>query len=269
MKQLFNPMTSPYNLLDELNAALRSWWLIVVLMTAGVILGWITSEFQPPLYESRAEIALNVDLSRTGTLSDKNQDILINTTGRVMATAAIMDDLRRQATEAGWLSPAANPQRVFFIERKAESFILRVQHQNPQAALELTDRWSELALRALETTSFYALQAEQLERYLDSLTTCLQQQTTAGVEINACPIHNLQEVQTEIAQTGEAILNARTNARGLIPGIRFALTQPAALLPEPVQFQRSAYLLAGALIGLILALFAIHFRLPERLSKRG
>ncbi|GIV63573.1 MAG: hypothetical protein KatS3mg045_0912 [Bellilinea sp.] len=261
-------MTSPYNLLDDLDAALRYWWLIVVLMTAGVILGWIIFQIQPPLYEARAEIALNVDLSRTGTLSDTNQDILINTTGRVMATAAIMDDLKQQAMKTGWLSPTGNPQRVFFIERKAESFILRVQHRNPQAALELTDRWSELALRALESASLSALHAEQLERYLDGLTVCLQQQTSGGMEIHPCPFKDLQQLQTEITKTGEAIQNARANARGLIPGIRFVLTQPAALLPEPVQFQRSTYLLAGALAGLVAALFAIHFRLPKRLSKR-
>jgi len=269
VKLLFNPMTSPYNLLDDLNAALRYWWLIVVLMTAGVILGWILFQIQPPLYEARAEIALNVDLSRTGTLSDTNQDILINTTGRVMATAAIMDDLKQQATKAGWLAANSNPQRIFFIERKAESFILRVQHPNPQAALELTDRWSELALRALESASQNALQADHLERYLDGLTTCLQQQTSGGVEIHACPFQDLQQLQTEINKTGEEILKSRVNARGLIPGIRFALTQPAELLPEPVQFQRSTGLLAGALIGLVAALFVIHFRLPERLSKRG
>ncbi len=261
-------MTSPYNLLDDLNAALRYWWLIAVLTTAGVILGLIAFQIQPPLYEARAEIALNVDLSRTGTLSDRNQDILINTTGRLMASAPIMDDLRQQAIQQDWLADASNPQQMFFIERKAESFVLRVQHRNPQAALALTDHWSDLALRALETASFYALQADHLERYLDSLTICLNQQAIRGVEISACPFQNLQQIEAEIVQTGEKILTAREKARGLIPGIRFTLTQPAALLPEPVQFQRSAYLLAGALIGLVLALFAIHFRLPERLSKR-
>jgi len=262
------PMTPSYNPLDDLNAALRNWWLIVLLMTAGVILGWIFFQIQPPLYEARAEIALNVDLSRTGTLSDKNQDILINTTGRVMASAAIMDDLRQQAVQAGWLSPDSNPRRVFFIERKAESFILRVQHRNPQAALALTDRWSDLALRALESASLHALQVDVMERYLDGLTVCLQQQTFGGVEINPCPIQNLSTLQAEIAATGEQLLSARANARGIISGIRFTLTQPAALLPEPVQFQRSTYLLAGALMGLVLALMAIHLRLPDRLSKR-
>lgn len=262
-------MTPPYNPLDDLNAALRYWWLIVLLMSAGVIIGWIFFQIQPPLYEARAEIALNVDLSRTGTLSDKNQDILLNTTGRVMASAAIIDDLQQQALQAGWLSPISNPQRVFFIERKAESFILRVQHRNPQAALTLTDRWSDLALRALESASLHALQADLLERYLDSLIFCLQQQAAGGVEINPCPVQNLAALQTAIAATGEQLLSARSGARGVIPGIRFTLAQPAALLPEPVQFQRSTYLLAGALMGLVLALVAIHLRLPDRLLKRA
>lgn len=262
-------MTPSYNSLDDFNAALRYWWLIVLLMTAGVILGWLFFQIQPPLYEARAEIALNVDLSRTGTLSDKNQDILINTTGRLMASAPIMDDLRQQAMQAGWLVSDENFQRTFFIERKAESYILRVQHRNPQAALALADHWSDLALRALETASLSALQADHLERYLDGLTTCLQQQPLNGVENVMCPFQNSQQIQTEITRTGERILTARANARGLIPGMRFTLTRPAVLLPEPVQFQRSNYLLAGALIGLIGALAAIHLRLPERLFKRG
>lgn len=269
IRSFSQPMTPSYNPLDDLNAALRYWWLIVLLMTAGVILGWLFFQIQPPLYEARAEIALNVDLSRTGTLSDKNQDILINTTGRLMASEPIMDDLRQQAMQAGWLVSDDNFQRTFFIERKAESYILRVQHRNPQAALALADHWSDLALRALETASLSALQADHLERYLDGLTTCLQQQPISGVENVVCPFQNSQQIQAEITRTGERILTARANARGLIPGMRFTLTRPAVLLPEPVQFQRSNYLLAGALIGLIGALAAIHLRLPERLSKRG
>lgn len=261
-------MTSWYSPLDDLNAAIRQWWLIVVLMTLGVCGGLLAFQIQPPLYEARAEIALNVDLSRTGTLSDQNQDILINTTGRVMATAAIMDDLKQQAIQSGWLNPNQNPQRLFFIERRAESFVLRVQHRNPQAALELADHWSDLALRALEAASISALEASMLENYLDGLLTCLQQQSVHGVEARPCSFRNISELQQEIARTGAELKAARTNARGIIPGIRFTLIQPATLLPQPVQFQRVNYLAGGALTGLVLALLIIHLRLLEQVTKK-
>lgn len=262
-------MSLSYNPLDDLITAFRYWWMIVLFMIAGLALGWVFFQTQPPLYEARAEITLNVDLSRTGTLSDTNQDILINSAGELMASAPIMDDLRQHAIQTGWLSADDLTQRTFFIERRAESYVLRVQHRNPQAALSLADRWSDLAMRALETASLSALHADHLERYLDGLTGCLQQQSISGVERVGCPYQNSQQIEAEIRKTGEQILKARAEARGLIPGLRFTLNQPAVLLPKPVQFQRTTYLLAGALLGLITALVALHLRLPERLLKRG
>ncbi|MEN4011453.1 MAG: hypothetical protein ROW48_05425 [Bellilinea sp.] len=261
-------MTNDYILLDDLKTALRYWWLIIIGMLAGLSAGWVVSQMQPPLYEARAIIAINVDLARTGTLSDLNQDILINTTGRIMASAPIMDDLRRQAAQTGMIQTGETFNRLAFIERKAESFVLRVQHHDPQSALNLVDRWSDLAMRALETASQRALAAETMQRYLDGLVECIRAVPAAGVETNYCAMTNLNQVQQEIERTGAEILLARHAARGIIPGLRFTLTHPAALLPEAAQFERSNYLLAGAGIGLLLALWAIHLRLPARWTAR-
>ncbi len=261
-------MNHNYIPLDDLNAALRSWWLIVAAMLLGVSAGWVAFQLQPPLYEARAEIAINVDLGRTGTLSDKNQDILINTTGRVMASAPIMEYLRSQALQSGMIDAGDRFDRIAFLERKAEAFVLRVQHRDPQAALHLADRWSDLALRALESASQQALAAETLQRYLDGLVVCAQAVPAAGVEASRCRLENLQQIQIEIEQSGAAILQARSAARGIIPGVRFTLTHPAAVLPEPVQFERSNYLFAGAGLGLVFALWAIHRRLPTRWMAR-
>ncbi len=261
-------MNHDYIPLDDLNAALRYWWLIVVAMLLGVSAGWVAFQLQPPLYEARAEIAINIDLGRTGTLSDKNQDILINTTGRVIASAPIMEELRSQARQSGMIAAGDAFDRVAFLERKAEAFVLRVQHRDPQAALNLVDHWSDLALRALESASQQAMVAETLQRYLDGLVACAQAVPAYGAEASRCRLDDLSKVQIEIEQTGAAILQARSGARGIIPGIRFTLTHPAVLLPEPVQFVRTNYLLSGAGLGLVMSLWAIHQRIPARWIKR-
>lgn len=252
----------------SLEPYLRYWWLLVVFMLLGVATGWVLQRGRPPLYEARAEIGLNVDLSRTGTLSDLNQDILVNTTGRVINSLPVMDALRSDAKRLGELSEDSSGSREFFLERKAESYVLRVQSRDPGIALTLADRWSELAMRALESASLHAIQADLYQRYLDSLAVCLQQIPAGTMDEVSCGQANLSGLQVEIEQTGAALLQARANSRGVVPGMHFNLDQPAYLLNQPVQYDRKFFLIGGLALGFACGMIFLQTGLPVRLFRK-
>ena len=256
-------MNEDYTLSQDLESALRYWWIMVVFILAGVAAGWLLNRANPAIYEARAEIAIDVDLSRTGTLTGENQDILINSAGKVINSASVMAALQAHLAKKGVQVSQAELNHMAVLERKADSFALRVQSPDAGAALELADYWSQLAMTALQEATQHAIQADVLMRYLDGLSNCVQQVPAAGSAPD-CAIANLADLQAQISRSESAILTEREDARGLVPGLVYSLNQPAHLLPAPVQNKRNFFLLGGAGIGLVIALWILHLGLPQR-----
>ncbi len=262
-------MTDDYQPSQDFIAARRYWWLIVLFMLAGLAAAWGFASLNPPWYEARAEIAVNFDLHRTGTLTGENQDILVNTVGKIISSAPIMDALMSDARSMGFDGDAANFLRIAVAERKAESFVLRVQHPDSRFSLQMAERWTDYALAALDRAEKAAIEADLLHRYLDGLAGCLQGLASSTTGDSTCPVTTLEDLQAQISRTQQALLETRAEARGLTSGVRHTLVQPAALLERPVQYQSSRLLLAGTGIGFILALLVIHFQIPRWLLREG
>lgn len=261
LSQQSNHTTMPesYILKNDLDYTLKYWWLIVLLMLIGVTLGWGFSQLNPPLYEAQAEITVSVDISRTGTLTGESQDMLIDNVGDIIGSPAVMDFVNSQ------LEPPR--AQAVYLERKADRFALRVVGRNQEAILDLAERWSELAINELDQASQHAISAEILERYLDSLTDCVGQFPSTGVNAEICSLPSFAEIQASIQEVGAQLQQEKESSLGLIPGIRYWLSRSAQLSTQPVQYHRKYLLLSGAVIGLILGIWLLHNRLPERIKR--
>ena len=252
---------TPYHTLEN---ALRWWPLIVIGMLIGTAAAWGFSRTVQPLYEARAEITINIDLTRTGILTQAETDLAINAAGSIIDSADLRARLLAQAQARGIVLSPEQYAKSVFLERKAESYALRVLLPDPAQAAWLTETWSQLALTDLQTAAEHALAAEGLQNSIDGLTTCLQQ---AADTTNSAACPDLPAIQAALQQTGDALAAERQAARALFPGLRFSLNRGAQLLPEAVNYNRKWMLLAGALLGLLAGVAAIGLRLPERLSR--
>lgn len=261
-------MNDDYSLNQDLITSLHYWWMIVVLMLVGTGIGWLLKGLLPTQYEARAEIAINIDLSRIGTLTGENQDILVNSVGKIISSNPVMAALQKEAQDKFAITDKAQLESMFAAERMAESFALRVQHPDAQIALSLADDWSQLAIAALDNASRHALEVETFSRYLDSLTSCISQISSAVEDDPYCSINNLEQLQIEVEKTNEALLQSREGARGMTAGLSYTLTQPAQIQSQPIQNGSIQLLLGGALVGLVLALWMIHNRWPYAWFRR-
>lgn len=256
---------TPYHTLEY---ALRWWPLIVIGMLLGTAAAWGFSRAAQPLYEARAEITLNIDLTRTGILTQEETDMAINAAGSIIDSADLRARLLADAQAQGVALTAEDYPQAAFLERKAESYALRVLLPDPAQAAWLADHWAELAEADLQTAAEHALAADALQNYIDGLTSCLQQAADSGAA--NCP--GLPAIQAALQESGDALLAERQAARALFPGLRASLTRSAQTPSQPVNFNRKWMLLAGALLGLLAGIAAIGLRLPDawqRSAKRA
>ena len=62
------------------------------------------------------------------------------------------------------------------------------------------------------------------------------------------------ELQDQIVELNTAVQDARAEAQGLFPGINYALNQEASRATRPLHYDRTNLMLAGAGLGLLIAL---------------
>lgn len=257
-----SPTFDPLNALDY---ALNHWIWIVALTLLGTCLGWAFSQLNPARYEARAQITLRLDLSRTGTPSEDELEMAINAVGTILDSPTVRHELVTDAQNSDFSLDATLLSERAFVERKNQSYVLRVQWEDPQQAAWLVNRWSMLAVAELKAAEYHALSAELLQRRLDSLSSCLAESIAEPPAPALCP-SNLQQLQLEIQQTGQLLLDEQKAARGFFPGLSTIPPEPAEIPAHPIQFERRILVVAGCLLGLLLAIFLLSFQIPNRLK---
>jgi capsular polysaccharide biosynthesis protein len=156
---------TPYNTLEN---AFRSWWVIVVLMLLGALLGFVLNQARPPLYEAHAAIAISIDFTRSGDLEDYEEDYVIGIAGAVIASSQVREAV---AAQMG-LPPAELADRVSF-ERSYAVWTIRARDPSPQRAAELANVWADEAYQALGDSLEQAMLASRYAGQLDQLERCL------------------------------------------------------------------------------------------------
>jgi LPS O-antigen subunit length determinant protein (WzzB/FepE family) len=251
---------SDYTPKDDLEYTLRWWWLPVLFMLLGICVGLVFNQLFPPQYEAQAEITVSIDITRTGTLTGESQDMLIDSVGDIIDSTEAINLLKTKTTSL--------PGYAYFLERKADRFALRVQSQLPLQAQQVASLWSEITISTLDMASQHAIAAEILERYIESLTNCFSQIPSSGTTSEACLAPTFDSIQMTIDEAGLKLQEEKALSYGLIPGVRYWLSKSPEVPVEPVQYNRKYLLLGGALMGLVVSVWLLHLRIPDRIFRR-
>jgi hypothetical protein len=260
-----NGSFKPFDVLEE---GLRYWWLVTLLILIGGAAGWLYHTFQPPVFEASASIAIGVDYTRTGNIDIQKEDKLLEVVADEMEAGPVQQAVLAQAQSQNVALDLETWKRISFIERRDHSCILRVRDTDPQKASLLANWWAEAAYSSLTTSYAHAVKAQGLQRYLDSLESCLQKVTVNAPALAACQVNSLAELQNQLAETGKVFLEEKIAARGVTPALVISSIEKASLPKKPALFDRNKMTLAGLVLGLLAAVIGFYLRLPSRLFKR-
>ena len=256
---------SPY---DFLARTLRYWKLVVMVMIVGGLAAYLVHLSLPPLYESQAAISFAFNVNRFGHLTTAEEDQAMGAAGEIMASTSVIQFTADQTRLHGYTLAASPLNNSVFIERKSYRWVVRVRDPDPQAAAFIANTWAQRAYHELEDASTHAARAEALFNYLESLETCLQRISAAGPAFAQCSLGSLADLQNELGATGAQYDSERALGRGYLPYLIFDPPDTAAVAPGALQYSRNSMVLAGVLIGFLLAIGIVAADLPLTLAKR-
>ncbi|MCL4562646.1 MAG: hypothetical protein M1281_18800 [Chloroflexi bacterium] len=252
------PDMNEFSPLDRFSRALDYWWLIVILTIAGGVAGWGIHRLLLPEYEARAVISVSINYSQTGQLTQFEEDRALDMVGGLVQSTPVLDAIAKQAQASQIQVSAADLTRMGFWQRNEYVWVLKLRSRSPTDAQTLTNLWADEAYHQLNTAYQHALNAQNLQRYLNSLESCLSNTAASRPVLNPCNMSSLADLQTQLQSTGTAMYNELKASRGISPALSFDLSQKASLPVQPAAYGMNSLVLAGALIGFVVGIWLVN-----------
>jgi len=253
---------------EAFGRALRRWWLLTLLTIAGGLAGLVFNALRPQPYEAGFRIATSIDVASSGELNQYQEDITYEAVGALLFSPSLQEQVIMVAGRSGTPLPADYLGRNATVERRLATWQVRVRHSDPQAAEAIAAVWLRLASEEMRRAYAQAVDADGLERYLESMEGCLARAAVSPPSFGLCSQTSLAQIQAEIQKTGGLLSAARLSSRGLSSSLAIDQAESDLLPARAVSDQRGQMVLAGALVGFVVGLWALQVDFRRRMPRR-
>ena len=249
-KYLFTP-------LETVHLILKRWWLLVLFMLLGAGAGWLFHSLQAPVYESRAVFASSIDFSKTGELSELQEDMVIVLIGDVIKSTSVINETLSAAAVEGFVIDPVEFEKSRFLERSNNHWVLIVRDADPEKTARLVNLWAEAALGHLNAAFAHSLSARAIESELESLNSCLEGAEEGQSENSLCNYEGISQLQKEIDLNLERLQTEKELSQGLLADSSASLVSTADIPNSPILFGQNSAVLFGSFAGLVLGLVTL------------
>ncbi len=239
---------------DLLKRVFKFWWVLLLLMIMGGVAGILLLKLQKPIYESQASITTSIDFAYSGRLNEDEEDYLISTVGDIISSSSVFTAVKEQAASRDLSVTDDQIAERFTLARQGYRWELTVRDQDPALAQKLTQIWAEAADSALADFHVRTLETLAYRTAEMALQNCFSQMVVVDPVSAYCSVENIAALREMLSTSpASADLVSQPNAV-LLSKISTEITDDAYLPANPEVFKRNFTTLAGAIIGLIVAL---------------
>ena len=251
---------------ELLQASLQKWWLVTLLVFFGGLAGWLLFLIQPPNYEAKVSVLVNVDFSDTGALTQFEEDAMMDAVGGVFKANDVIQRTLTKAEKEDIHFDIQDFKRISFVERRLGTWEMRVQHRSPEVAMQLANLWLKEGTNAFNSAYRHAVTANHLQQYTELLEGCMSKSVIAEPVSALCASSDRAAVQKEIQEVAKTLATERKASRGILTAALLGTSESSPLPDRPVEAGRGGYILAGSLLGFLGGFILCQF--PFRFGKR-
>jgi LPS O-antigen subunit length determinant protein (WzzB/FepE family) len=231
-----------------------SWWILLITMIAGALVGYALHFIFPPLYSSSGEITSSIDYTRTGALTDVEEDIAIVTIGDILSSTTVVQNTIEAGKNAGLDPEDFVLEETAFLERYNFTYSLVVQNTDNQTASQWANLWLEIANQAISEARMHALTADQLYNQLMAYQQCMENSGQVYPVAAICQNLTQPELQERLALINQNYNDEKEKSLAVLPAMDFVITRIPEPATEAERQQKGVLVFSGAILGAILFL---------------
>ena len=239
---------------QALDRLVGRWQYLLGGLLIGGLLAYVFTLIFPARYQGTAAIAVNIDYGLTAPLELVVEDRALHRAYQLLTSDATLSELLGQLQSSGnWEAEIDGVQGIrqeIRLDQRLARWELQAFSEDPQVAALIANTWASVALDRLDEAREHARAAAQLQG-LPYLVDCLALlPEPASPEVLWQCVASGPEVEPEIADELRREIDA---SHGILPNLSFELIEAAHAPADPVLWGRGTLILAGGLLGLILA----------------
>jgi hypothetical protein len=253
---------------DVLGNALHGWWAIVALALLGGLVGLGVHSLLPTVYESHFDIQVNADLTNLGEWTQYEQDVAYEIVAGIFYLPPMQNRIAQELGKNGISLDTSQVNQAMAYERRVGTWRFRMRANTSQAAEQLARIWLKLGSADLKAAQAHAILADSLKRKMLSIEACLAQSATNQPSAGLCGPGDAQTLQMQIAQTQKLVVEEQSASRGLNSGVLIGEVPLDVTPAQAVVNQRGMTVIAGALVGTLLAIWLVQSYFLQKMFAR-
>jgi capsular polysaccharide biosynthesis protein len=253
--------SSEFSPREAVEFAIRRWWMVVVFMVLGGILGGVFHFFHKPVYEANAILNVSMEFYKWNIPAApdeimRQQDFAFNSAEAIINSIQVKNDVLEELNAKGDKLDFITLGRKMSLERKTSIWELRVRDIDAEFATEAANVWAEKSLAALQTALDHAIKVNLLENEISSLG-----QGNSGITAG----QPAGGANSEIDALTSELIQEKSASGGILSIMSFSLTNAATEPLKPVVYDTGTLVLGGACIGFLLSLWVVNsFKVKRR-----
>jgi len=244
------------------NRAVKYWWVVALLMIVGGITGLLVSVIAKPVYESNSVISSVIDFAYSGRMTDYEEDYLLTAIGDIIVSDAVMTQVVEAASNDSLAIEEKTLLESLTASRQGYRWVLSSRYSDAQIAQEINRLWLKSAMNELQAFRSDSLAALAEFQAQVGIENCFEQAVILDPVTSFCSAQDMDLLQRQLANLADGSLRADLLTRLLASRISFEVTGEPDLPSRPVHLGRNISTLAGALVGLLLALIVLISSFP-------
>ena len=197
-------------------------------------------------------------------------DSQINLVGELYFNPKVLDKLIAKEASQGIQLDLNTLEQMATVERRMLNSLIKVRHSDPKIAAKIASDWAESLYQTLEEAYPYAVEVTTAKNTLFLLENCagpqaihLEKEVPIPNVDAFCESMSKDAYDQALQASKETILKNKDGSLGLGAYLNLTQFQAAAVPTRPVSFHRGSMVLAGGVLGFLLAMSFFIFRKPH------
>ena len=246
-------MNKTFNPFDILLSITKRWWLSVISMIVGGLCALLFTHFISPLYEASASFSVTIDYTRTGALSDVQEDQAMRGIGYVIDSDEVIERVIEQVKLQLSTFSRNQFEKDSYLERGEFQWTLRYRSSDPEFAEKVAHAWVEVSNSIIQDGLLNARIINSETDVLWGLEDCLERSTGKFSDAGLCGYASIQELMSGIEQVSKSIHERKAQSKGLFSFLAVQIVQRPRYPDFPVRHQTNLLIMMGVVVGLVLS----------------